>query len=323
MNDLNLNKKPVAPPEVSVIINCHNEAQFVGETLDSVFAQTFEDWEIVFWDNASTDGSGDIAASYGDKVRYFRSEEMVSLGRARRLAYDQSRGKFIAILDADDLWLPQKLERQVALFQADPQVGMTYCDTMGFDDDGDRFRLYKSTTPYRGQAFGQLIAKNFICSSAMMFRREAVEQLGCAFDDRFARAQDYDLSLRLAYQFPMDFVDEPLTKWRINGVFEKPWKRGLVSRAEDVKLTMENLLELHPEIEAAYPDELRGFYKELDYGLGVSSWQKGNRTEARRYLARHLTARKFAVVYFSTFLMSSDFFYKTLTSVRDLITRRK
>ena len=196
------NENHNATPEVSVIINCFNEAGYLREALDSVFSQALTDWEIVFWDNASTDGSGDIAASYGDRVRCFRSDTMIPLGRARKLAYDETRGKYIAILDADDLWLPQKLESQAALFQADARLGMTYTDAICFDDRGDRHRLFKRAVPYRGNVFGQLITANFICSSTMMFRREALDQLGCAFDDRFYRAQDYDLTLRVAYQFP-------------------------------------------------------------------------------------------------------------------------
>ena len=162
-------------PEVSIIINCLNEAEYVAETLDSVFAQTFQDWEVIFWDNASSDGSGDIAASYGDKVRCFRSENTLPLGKARKAAYEQTRGKFIAILDADDLFMPQKLERQLELFQAEPEIGMTYCDSISFDGGGDRYRLFKLTTPQRGRVFGELLSKNFMFSSSMMFRREALE----------------------------------------------------------------------------------------------------------------------------------------------------
>lgn len=325
MNSSSSNNNSGRSPEVSVIINCFNEARVVRETLDSVFAQTFEDWEIVFWDNASTDGSGEIAASYGDKVRCFRTDTLVSLGRARKLAYEESRGKYIAILDADDLWLPEKLEKQVALFRADPQVGMTYCDAVFFDDSGDRFRLYKLTTPFRGHAFGQLVAKNFIGSSAMMFRRDAVDHLGGAFDDRLTRAMDYELCLRIAYHYPIDYVDEPLIRWRINGVFgvpEKPWKKSLVSRAEDVKSAMENLLARFPEIEDRYPEELYEFYKEQEYGLGVSAWQNGDQREARSHFSRHPTGLKFALAYTCTYLMSCGSFYRVINNIRNTFSQR-
>ena len=321
MEDPNSRDHPSGTPEVSVIINCFNEAGRLRETLDSVFSQTLQDWEVVFWDNASTDGSGEIAASYGDKVRCFRSDTMVPLGRARKLAYDQTRGKHIAILDADDLWLPRKLERQVALFQDDPHLGMTYCDAISFDDGGDHHRLYKRATPYRGNVLGQLITANFICSSTMMFRREALDHLGYAFDDRYSRAQDYHLTLRIAHQFPIDYVDEPLAKWRINGV-AKPWKQVLVSRAEELQRSLEDFVNAYPEVTTRFPGELVSFYKTLDYEFGVAAWQKGHRGNARGRLARHLSDKKFAFVYLCTYLMSAGLFYRLSNSLRKLIPGR-
>lgn len=322
MTDTNRNQNSGSRPAVSVIINCFNESAVLRETLDSVFAQTFDDWEIVFWDNASTDGSWEIAESYGEKIRCFRSETTLRLGEARKRAYDETRGSYVAILDADDLWLPEKLEQHVKLFESDPELGMTYCDTTFFDQNGDRSRLFKLTNPYRGDIFGRLITKNLICSSAMMFRKDSVDQLERGFDDRLYRAQDYDLSLRMAYRFPVDYVDSPLTKWRINGVFEKPWKKSLVSRSEEVKATMDNILDMHPEIVTDYPRELRAFYKELDYGLGISAWQQGNRAESRKFLSKHLTNKKFLGVYLCTFLMSSGFFYGSINGFRRLALKR-
>jgi glycosyltransferase involved in cell wall biosynthesis len=307
-------------PEVSVIINCFNEAKHLRETLDSVFAQTFDDWEIVFWDNASTDGSGDIALGYGEKVRQFRSDVTVPLGLARKLAYEQTRGAYIAILDADDLYLPQKLERQVALFRSDPGLGMTYCDSMYFDDDGDRFNLFSITKPHRGRVFGQMLARNFMFSSSMMFSRQALEHLGYAFDDRLVRAQDYELSLRMAYNYPIDYVDAPLCKWRMFGLGDKPWKKSLVPRVVEVKSAVENLIEMYPDIKDRYSRELQYFYKTLDYNFGVTAWEQRKGREARSYLSRHLTDKKFAFVYLCTFFFSWDLFYKLRIAYRNKTT---
>jgi len=202
-------------PEVSVIINCLNGEMYVRETIDSVFAQTFDDWEIIFWDNASTDRTGEIATSYGEKLRYFRAEETTQLGMARSLAVQQARGDYIAILDSDDVWLPEKLERQLALFRSDPSLGLVYCDSSYFDDSGDHFRTFQSGRPKRGYVFGDLLAANFIFTSTMVFRKKALDQLDCVFDERYARVQDYDLTLRMAYSFPIDYVNEPLSRWRM------------------------------------------------------------------------------------------------------------
>ena len=307
-------------PEISLIINCFNEAKFVRETLDSVFSQTFQDWEIVFWDNASTDGSGEIATGYGERVRYFRSKTTIPLGSARKCAYEKTVGEYIAILDADDIWLPEKLERQLQLFDADPEVGMTYCDAIYFDEKGDQNRLFKLTNPYSGRIFGKLLAKNFIFSSTMMFRRSAIEKLGRAFDDRFARAQDYDLSLRMAYHYPIDYVDEPLTKWRINGLAEKPWKLSLGPREAEIKLAVQNLIMTYPAIKADYSLELRALNRGLDYASAVNAWRDRDPAQARSYLSAHGWGKKFLLVYLCTFFLSFDAFYWLRITFRNVTT---
>lgn len=130
----------MASPCVSVIMNCRNSSEFLKEAIDSVFAQSFDNWEIVFWDNQSTDASPEIAQSYcrassdGDEqkkrvLRYFRAEEPAPLGQARNLAIQKARGELIAFLDCDDLWEPDKLARQVELFERNPALGLVCTDT--------------------------------------------------------------------------------------------------------------------------------------------------------------------------------------------------
>ena len=92
----------LSDPLVSVVINCLNGARYLREAIDSVFSQTYDNWEIVFWDNHSCDESGVIAKSYGDRVRYHRSESTTGLGLARNRALNACRGKYIAFLDVDD-----------------------------------------------------------------------------------------------------------------------------------------------------------------------------------------------------------------------------
>ena len=100
-------------PAVSVIMNCLNAEPYLREAIDSVVAQTYPDWEIIFWDNASRDASGAIAKSYGERVRYFRGETTVPLGEARNLAIAEAKGRYLAILDCDDVWLPEKDRKSV------------------------------------------------------------------------------------------------------------------------------------------------------------------------------------------------------------------
>ena len=124
------------PPLVSVIMNCLNCGKYLREAIDSVFAQTYSAWEIIFWDNASTDCSGEIARSYGSRLRYFRGEETVPLGAARDHAVSQAQGEYVAILDCDDVWLPHNLAVQMEMAQARPDLGMVYTDCFFIDAEG-------------------------------------------------------------------------------------------------------------------------------------------------------------------------------------------
>ena len=124
-------------PQVSVIMNVRNGAANLSEAIESVLAQTFSDWELIFWDDRSTDDSARIAAGYEDaRIRYFLSPEDAPLGRVRDMAIRQAQGEWLAFLDQDDLWMPDKLEKQMALARMDCQVGIVYGRTLTFSTRG-------------------------------------------------------------------------------------------------------------------------------------------------------------------------------------------
>ena len=102
-------------PLVSVIMNCLNGEQYLREAIDSVYAQTYDNWEIIFWDNASYDGTKKIAKSYDSKLKYFKSEVTSILGAARVLAVEKAKGEYFAFLDCDDIWYKEKLDKQMIM----------------------------------------------------------------------------------------------------------------------------------------------------------------------------------------------------------------
>ena len=216
-------------PAVSVIMNCLNSSRDLREAMDSLMAQTFTDFEVVFWDNCSTDESPAIAQSYGEKVRYFRGESIVPLGEGRNLALAQARGRYLAFLDCDDLWKPTKLERQVALFEANPRVGLVCTDTEIFDGRRVLKRLFAETSPQRGMAFAALMQRQWISMSSAMVSREALTSLsaekissgqginGGWFDQSLNVCEEADVFYRIAHDWELDHVDEPLTLWRVHG----------------------------------------------------------------------------------------------------------
>src|SRR5438445_5087534 len=135
-------------PAVSVIMNCLNGAPYLTEALQSVFAQTFTDWEVIFWDDASTDCSAAIARSFGEKVRYFKGPGGQPLGASRNLAFGQAEGRYLAILDTDDTWEASKLMRQVAFLEKHPEIDLLASDCWHIDASGARNGTHFGKFPF-------------------------------------------------------------------------------------------------------------------------------------------------------------------------------
>lgn len=288
-------------PLVSVIMNCLNCAPFVQEAIESVYAQTFDDWEIVFWDNASTDASGDIARRYDGRLRYFRGEQTVPLGHARNLAIRQAGGTFIAFLDCDDLWLPTKLERQLPLFE-NPEVGLVYSDSIYFNDRTGRSRpLYGTRRMPRGNVFVPLLSSYFLCLTTVMIRRAALSGLDEWFDNRFNLAEEADLFIRLAHDWKADYCPAPLAKWRLHAQ-SWTWSRSHLL-AEENRLMLEKYAALYAGFSTAYHTEIVRMLGRIAYYEALERWKQGDGTSARRLIRSHLRVYpKFLVVYMFSFL---------------------
>jgi len=97
-------------PLVSVVMNCYNSDSFLKEAIESVYNQTYSNWEIIFWDNASTDNSANIAKSYDERIKYYLAPKTTPLGEARNLALSYTTGEYVAFLDCDDIWISDMID---------------------------------------------------------------------------------------------------------------------------------------------------------------------------------------------------------------------
>ncbi len=201
-------------------MNCFNSERFLVEAIESVFAQTFADWEIVFWDNLSSDGSAAIAKRYQGKLRYFRGTRHLSLGAARNEALSRTRGDYVSLLDCDDLWPPEKLAEQVAVLEAKPDIGLVYSNCAFIDEHGRQFTTYfDRVRPAAADGdirMALLTGRNFIASPAVLIRRSVLERLG-GFNEALHDAEDYELWVRIAGSSRVGRLDKPLAKWRLHG----------------------------------------------------------------------------------------------------------
>ncbi len=205
-------------PLVSIIMNVRNGAPTLREAMDSVLAQTFEDWELIVWDDRSTDETAAIISSYRDlRIRYLLSPEQTSLGKARRNAIEHAVGDWLAFLDQDDVWLPNKLRKQMAL--AGEGIGLIYGRTVRFYPSG-RERDYDHAHEYallpEGDIFTQLFTKScFIAMSSAVFRRSAVEAVG-GIPEEIRIIPDYWLYVAVARRFQTRAIQEVVCRYRMH-----------------------------------------------------------------------------------------------------------
>ena len=274
--------KNMSNPLVSVIMNCHNGAQYLREAIDSVVAQTYPNWEIVFWDNQSTDDSAEIFKSYqGPQFRYFLAPEYTALGEARNLAIQQSRGELVAFLDCDDLWLSRKLEKQVPLFQKGP-VGIVICDTIFFNNKKDIRQLYKRKKPPTEFVFKELLGAYFISMETPIIRRSALSDLDHWFDPRFEMIEEYDFFVRLGLKWEVAYVDEVLAKWRVHSS-SWTWSKSELFPVE-TRLFLDKMNNLIPDFKFQYVEEFSAVRLKIALQEAIISWRMGNPKRAREIL---------------------------------------
>jgi len=213
-------------PRVSVIMNCYNGAKYLRAAIESVLTQSYADWELVFWDNQSTDESADIVRSYTDpRIKYFYAPVHTFLYEARNCAAQKSTGELLAFLDVDDAWVPAKLELQVPLF-ADAKVGFA-CGNYWVDSErkGRRWLAHKRPLPC-GHVLDELLKFYFVGLVTLMVRRAALDSLAYPFDPRYHIIGDLDLVIRLSMSWKVGSIQAPLAVYRLHGNNESTKHRG-------------------------------------------------------------------------------------------------
>lgn len=199
---------------VSVIIPTHNSGQYIGSALDTVLGQTVKDVEIIVVDDGSTDETRNIIAKCYPMVRYiFQVNNGAASARNRGIR--EATGEFVAFLDADDLWLPMKLEKQEEYLRLHPNVGIVITEERAFNSSGPiPKRSRKRETLMNGDTVRRIFMYSGVATPTVMVRRKVFEDVGL-FDERLKVAEDDNLWMRIAMKWPMGLVDEVFVLCRI------------------------------------------------------------------------------------------------------------
>jgi glycosyltransferase involved in cell wall biosynthesis len=199
----------------------------VAETIDSILNQTFKDFELIVVDNESTDNTEEVIKSFADeRIRYFKHQNKGLIAVNRNYGINKARGEYITFCDDDDLWMPEKLARQMLEFEKDNQLGLVCSNGINFDRHGEHGEIIKTKLKDSDFTFESLIwCNSIICCSAVV-KRQVIDDVGMLDESpEIFTAEDYELWLRVAKRYRIKCIDLPLVKYRIHaGTYGK---RGL------------------------------------------------------------------------------------------------
>jgi len=202
-------------PKVSIIIPTYQHADFVGEAIDSALAQTYTDYEIILVDDGSTDGTREIVVAYGNQIKYIYQDNR-GLPAARNTGILASKGQYLSFLDADDVWLPNKLKLEVEFLDTHPSVKLVCSNYSYFGSrKGPKRTGFEGITLTSGYGLKELFFKNPILPSAVLVRKSCFEKVGL-FDESMVQCEDLDMWLRIAAHFEVGYIDTPLVKYRLH-----------------------------------------------------------------------------------------------------------
>ncbi len=241
-------------PLISVVINCYNGEKYLREAVDSVISQTYENWEIIFWDNQSTDASAEIVKSYQDnRIYYFYADEHVNLGHARNLAFEQTKGEWVGFLDVDDFWFPEKLSSQMKnMSHETSELGMIYCRCEYFCDKSvvkKQFKGGRKVIPSclrlpQESLVAELYKGNFIPATTVLFNKDALHLIG-GIPLSYTYSPDYYMTLRIASKYAARAVDKVLCAYRLHDS-----NMSLYSKEEGYRESIDIVKRVAPEEKA-------------------------------------------------------------------------
>jgi glycosyltransferase involved in cell wall biosynthesis len=277
-------------PKVSVIIPAYNSEAYLSEAIDSVLNQTVVPLDVIVVDDGSADDTPRILEPYRERIRVIVQENK-GPSAARNRGIEAAAGDLIAFLDADDVWLPEKLEKQLACLEAHPRAGLVHSavirgapgreETFGSDDPERRIV---------GNCYHRLFDRCGIMISSVVVRRECLVRVG-GFDEEIRRptTEDYDLWFRIARHHEIAYVEEPLVRYRLH---DSNASKQTLAMTEGVLFVVRKALDADPDLARSLGRAVvNNRLFELIFEIGYLHHDAGRTAEARSYFIRALRHR--------------------------------
>lgn len=253
-------------PLVSVIINCYNGEKYLLDALNSIFSQDYENFEVIFWDNRSSDISGQIAMSFDARLKYFLAPSFTSLGEARASALDMAKGEYICFLDVDDLFCPNRILDQVSFMEAN-SLYFSFGSYEIIDASGKKIKLILEKE-YVGCRLAEQIKRYSICMQTVMIKKEVFENDWCKFNIELIHSPDANLFLKVLAKYPAGSMRKILSRYRKHDL--QLSKKTLSAVGAEHKTNIDELVLCFPETMLKFSEEIEFAYAKVNYLNAIS-----------------------------------------------------
>ena len=265
-------------PLVSIIVNCFNGERFLRESLNSIFSQTYPNFEVIFWDNRSTDKSKEIAKSFDDRLKYFLAKDHSGLGEARVSALEKAMGDYICFLDTDDLFPKDRLSAQVAFMELN-RVKFSY-GSYAVIDSASKTRKTRTFREGVGYQLKEQLTRYTICMPTVMIRKELFDLKWCTIDPSLVYSPDANLFLKILANYPAGVMTKVLSYYRIHD--NQLSKKTFSHVGFEHKVTLDELMRLFPEVTSAMLPTIDWAYSKVHFYNAIGHVSERNYRAARQ-----------------------------------------
>ena len=291
-------------------MNGYNAETFLKDAIDSIYAQTFTDWEIIFVDNCSEDKTQEIVKGYDSKINYYKTERNIPLGEARNLGLQHCNGEYIAFLDCDDIYLPDKLNKQISLMHSGG-YDLCYASTVVINENGRQVgkRLVNKKS---GNVFASLLRRYEISMLTVVLKRKFMVDNKLNFDTNLSYSPDHNLFMKVATSAHTLAISDVLAKYRV-------WNGSLSRKTIDIapreyKFTLDAISAENPGLRNKLSKDFECAYNKVKYYEAVSCINNNDRNGAREKLREIMNTRLeyfllFIILYFP---ISNNFLLRLL-----------
>ncbi len=281
--------------KVSILMNAYNAEKYLKEALDSIYNQTYTDWEIIFIDNCSTDSTKEIVDNYDDKIRYYKTNSTISLGAARNFGLQYCNSDYLAFLDTDDIWLKNKLIAQIEVMDNDYSFQLCYSGVIFIDD---KSKEIGSLVPVgkSGNVFGQQLTRYEINMQSVLVRNN----INLVFNVDLKHSPDYDLFMRITCEYKVFVTRKTLVKYRklTNSLTSK----NINVWGKEMEFTLNKLFKNNQQLKNRYKKEYKLAYAKVAYYKAQYYISINHRLNANKVLSKFKFASfKYSILYLMTY----------------------